>query len=116
MKPTSTTGSTGGGPFHRVVVVLGIALMTIVAAGQAVQEGLTKINLDALPPLTGGFQVWVVVSYTVVAAGFLWIGFVLARRVPRCMAVPGSTDRNTGAERVDGEGLDSAGASSSPSS
>jgi len=46
---------------QRVAVVLGIALMTVVGAGQAVDEGLRKMNLDALPPMTGGFLLWMAV-------------------------------------------------------
>lgn len=79
------------------MIVLGIALMTVVGAGQAVDEGLKKINLDALPSLTGGFLLWMAVSYIVVAAGFLWIGCVLAKGVPRCLAVPGPTEKNASA-------------------
>jgi len=98
MNPTDKTESTGGDSFHRIVVVFGIALMVIVAAGQAVQEGLSKINLDALPHVTGGFLFWMAVSYTVIAAGFLWIGVVLARGLPRCITEAGLRKRNAGAE------------------
>ena len=98
MNPTEKTGSMAGDSFHRIVVVFGIALMAIVAAGRAVQEGLSKINLDALPHVTGGFLFWMAVSYTVIAAGFLWIGVVLARGLPLCMIEAGLLKRNTGAK------------------
>lgn len=80
------------------MIALGIALMTVVGAGQAVEEALRRINLDALPPLTGGFLAWVAASYAVVAAGFLWVGFVLATGTPRRFATPEAPDGDAGAE------------------
>ena len=116
MKPTNTTESTRGCMGHRVVVVLGIALMTVVGAGQAVEEGLRKINLDALPPLTGGFLLWVVVSYIVVAGGFLWIGFVLGKGVPHCLTMVRLPEAKAEAEHAPAIDAAPTGAPTSPSS
>jgi hypothetical protein len=111
----NTTESARSGLCHPAVVVLGIAMMTIVGTGQAIDEAIRKINVDALPPFTGGFLLWMAVSYTVVAAGFLWIGFILAKGVPRCLTVAGPSEWNTGAEHVGGTASGSAGAAGSRS-
>ena len=55
------------------------------AAGEAIWAALRRVNVDALPPLTAGVAIWLVVSYLSIGVGFALVGAILAIGLPERM-------------------------------